>query len=211
MQTFKDFILESQQIYKSNVPSNIYKLCEQLVRHLNYSALKKFSEQDPNRFDISKANEAVFIESFKMANTEYQALSTQDYYASITDKTKWENLSIKEKADFDTQYGDIIIVNKDNKVICYIDIKISDKYFGTVSLGSLVNFKEDGVYICINKQQKQYRIVSHKDLVQVVKDNPDILKAPVEGKSYKGYSVDWEGEKLTSEYFVQGKEIAKFS
>lgn len=208
MKTLKEFILESS--IDAEVPSVVYKICDELVRHLDYSKLKETNDQDPDRFDISKENEQLFIDSFANANTEYTAVSTQDYYNLLNKATKWENLSIKEKADFDTQNGDIIIVDEDNKPLYFIDVKISSGRVGAVSLGSLVNFNENGYYICIDKTNKTAKFVSHKALVSAVKENQKkYLYSPVKGRK-EGYQVKWEGQDLTSEYYIPGKQIMNF-
>jgi len=209
MENLSDFIKESLENYDSGVTSAAYKICDALTRYLDYSKLKETEYDDPKRFDISKSNEQLFIDSFSKANIEYTAVSSQDYYG-MTNKGDWNDLSAKEKSEFDTKNGDIIILDKDQKPIYFIDIKISDKYFGAVSLGSLVNFNKDGYYICVNKSQNQVRYISHKALVDVVKKNEKLLMAPIRGH-YEGYPVKWEGKDLSSEYFIPGKQIAKFN
>jgi hypothetical protein len=210
MKDIKKYINEALEARDAEVSGQEYKICDALTRHVDYSQLKETNDQDPDRFDISKENEQLFIDSFENANTEYTALSTQAYYELTNAKTKWENLSVKEKADFDTQNGDIIIVDKDNKPVYFIDIKISDNYIGAVSLGSLANFNENGIYICVCKKQKLAKFVSHKALVKAVKEEQKKYLKPVVKGRKEGYPIDWEGQKLTSEYFVPGKEIANF-
>ena len=102
----------------------------------------------------------------------------------------------------------VVIMDSDGKPLWFIDVKISDKYLGAVSLGSLVNFNENGIYVCINKSTKDYRIFSHRDLVEIVKADRSLLKEPT--KTYKGYPVEWEGENLTSEWYVKGNDIKNF-
>lgn len=211
MKNLKEFIVESTEKFDSQLSNQFRNFCENLVRNVDYRALKETDEYDPNRFDISKENEQLFIDSFVEANKEFHAISSQEYWAILNPDKKFENLSAKEKADFDTKYGDIIIMNDDNKPICFVDIKISNNYFGAVSLGSLVNFNEDGCYICINKSKQESVFVSHKALVEKVKENQDKFLHPViKGRKYEGYPIKWEGQDLTSEYFVPGNQIAKF-
>lgn len=210
MKNLQKYIIEAIETRDAEVSTNVHKICNELTCHLDYSKLKETNDQDPYRFDISKENEQLFIDSFANANTEYMALSTQDYYNLLNKGTKWENLSTKEKADFDTQNGDIIIVDKDNKPMYFIDIKISSGRVGAVSLGSLANFNENGYYICIDKTNKIATFVSHKALVKAVKENQKkYLYSPVKGRK-EGYSVKWEGQNLKSEYFVPGKQIVNF-
>ena len=210
MKSLQNYIYESQLSFNSEISANIQSLLNDLTNGVNLSKLKEINDEDPNRFDISKENEQLFIDSFANANTEYTALSTQDYYNLLNKATKWENLSVKEKADFDTQNGDIIIVDEDNKPLYFIDVKISSGRVGAVSLGSLVNFNENGYYICIDKTNKTAKFVSHKALVSAVKENQKkYLYSPVKGRK-EGYSVKWEGQDLTSEYYIPGKQIMNF-
>ena len=158
------------------------------------------------RYKISVDIILVFIDNFSKKNNEYAALSTQDYYLSLGENTEWENLSNKEKADFDTKNGDIIIVDKNNKPICFVDIKTSKKYLGAVSLGSLANFNENGYYICICINDKKIKYVSHKALAKAAKENKELLMPVMRGRK-EGYPIKWEGENLTSAYFIPGKKI----
>lgn len=210
MKNLSTFLMESSETKDPEVPSKVYKICENLTRHLDYSKLEETNDYDPDRFDKSKENESLFIESFANSNSGYTALSTQDYYALTQPNNKWENLSTKEKADFDTKNGDIIIVDEDNKPVYFIDIKISADRVGAVSLGSLANFNENGYYICINKTNGQSVYVSHKALVKAVKENQKKYLYPYVRGHKEGYPIKWEGQDLTSEYFVPGKEILKF-
>lgn len=211
MNSLSNYVFEAMKTHDAEVPTKVYKICDELIRHINYSQLKETDDQDPDKFDISEENEQVFIDSFANANIEYTALSTQDYYALTNSNDKWENLSTKEKADFNTQNGDIIIVDENNKPLYFICIKISSDTVGAVSLGSLANFNENGYYICIDKTNKTAKFVSHKALVKAVKDNQNKFLKPVIKGRKEGYPVKWEGQNLTSEYFVPGKEIMKFN
>ena len=206
MKSLQNYIYESQLSFNSEISANIQSLLNDLTNGVNLSNLKEINDEDPNRFDISKENEQLFIDNFSKKNNEYAALSTQDYYLSLGENTEWENLSNKEKADFDTKNGDIIIVDKNNKPICFVDIKTSKKYLGAVSLGSLANFNENGYYICICINDKKIKYVSHKALVKAAKENKELIMPVMRGRK-EGYPVKWEGENLTSGYFIPGKKI----
>ena len=211
MKNLKEYIIESSETFDAKLSSQFRGFCENLVRNVDYSKLKETDEYDPNRFDISKENEQLFIDSFAETNKEFHAISSQEYFAILNPDKKFENLSAKEKSDFDTKYGDIIIIDDNDKPVCFVDIKISNNYFGAVSLGSLANFVEDGCYICVNKSKYESVFVSHKALVEKVKEDQDKFLHPViKGRKYEGYPIKWEGQDLTSEYFVPGNQIAKF-
>ena len=162
-------IKKDTKISKKLEVMDIYKVYDELIRHLDYSKLKETNNQDPNQFEISKENEQLFIDSFANCNTEYTALSTQDYYTLLNKNSKWENLSSKEKNNFYTENGNIVIIDGNNNPLYFIDIEISSRSVGNISLGSLVNFKNDGYYICISKINKFAKFISHKELVNIVK------------------------------------------
>ena len=170
MKNLKTFILESQ--------SEILIIIKRMMGSIDYSKLKSYDgEQDPNKFDIQKENELLLISDIDEG--DFKFVGTGEYYNIETGK-EFDKLSDKEKADYDSKNGDIIVLDKDNNVKFRIDVKISDKYLGAIS---------------------------HKDVVDNVKSENLKLNAPI--NDYKGYDVEWEGEKLTSEYFIKGADLRK--
>ena len=197
MKNLKTFILESQ--------SELLAMIKRMMGSIDYSKLKSHAgEQDPNKFDVQKENELLLISNINEG--DFKFVGTSEYYNIETGKN-FDNLSIKEKADYDSKNGDIIILDKDNNIKFRIDVKISDKYLGAISLGSLTKFDKDGYYLLICKTDKFFKVISHKDVVDNVKSGKLKLNAPI--NKYKGYDVKWEGENLTSEYFIKGADLRK--
>lgn len=197
MKNLKTFILESQ--------SELLAMIKRMMGSIDYSKLKSYAgEQDPNKFDVQKENELLLISNINEG--DFKFVGTNEYYNIETGKN-FDNLSIKEKADYDSKNGDIIILDKDNNIKFRIDVKISDKYLGAISLGSLTKFDNDGYYLLICKTGKFFKVISHKDVVDNVKSGKLKLNAPI--NKYKGYDVKWEGENLTSEYFIKGADLRK--
>lgn len=197
MKNLKTFILESQ--------SELLAMIKRMMGSIDYSKLKSYAgEQDPNKFDVQKENELLLISNINEG--DFSFVGTSEYYNIETGKN-FDNLSIKEKADYDSKNGDIIILDKDNNIKFRIDVKISDKYLGAISLGSLTKFDKDGYYLLICKTGKFFKVISHKDVVDNVKSGKLKLNAPI--NKYKGYDVKWEGENLTSEYFIKGADLRK--
>ena len=195
MKNLKTFILESQ--------SELLAMVKRMMGSIDYSKLKSYDgEQDPNKFDVQKENELLLISNINEG--DFKFVGTSEYYNIETGK-KFDNLSVKEKADYDSKNGDIIILDKDNNIKFRIDVKISDKYLGAISLGSLTKFDNDGYYLLICKTGKFFKVVSHKDVVDNVKSGKLKLNPPK--NNYKGYDVKWEGENLTSEYFIKGADL----
>ena len=199
------FINESIEKYKNNIPQEVKSFCYRMMQGLDYSKLQETNDNDQYRFKKSKENEQLFIDA--LADDSYDFMTTSQYYETLGNSTKWESLSNKEQADFDRKNGDLIIV-KNNKPIYFIDVKISSvgKLIGCVNLGSLAEFNENGYYLCISKNDEKYKIISHKDLVNAVKENPSLIN-PVIKKPYKGFNMTWEGEQMTSEYFIKGNDL----
>lgn len=197
MKNLKTFILESQ--------SELLAMIKRMMGSIDYSKLKSYNgEQDPNKFDVQKENELLLISNINEG--DFKFVGTSEYYNIETGKN-FDNLSIKEKADYDSKNGDIIILDKDNNIKFRIDVKISDKYLGAISLGSLTKFDNDGYYLLICKTGKFFKVISHKDVVDNVKSGKLKLNAPI--NKYKGYDVKWEDENLTSEYFIKGADLRK--
>ena len=197
MKNLKTFILESQ--------SELLAMIKRIMGSIDYSKLKSYAgEQDPNKFDVQKENELLLISNINEG--DFKFVGTSEYYNIETGKN-FDDLSIKEKADYDSKNGDIIILDKDNNIKFRIDVKISDKYLGAISLGSLTKFDNDGYYLLICKTGKFFKVISHKDVVDNVKSGKLKLNAPI--NKYKGYDVKWEGENLTSEYFIKGADLRK--
>ena len=197
MKNLKTFILESQ--------SELLAMIKRIMGSIDYSKLKSYAgEQDPNKFDVQKENELLLISNINEG--DFKFVGTSEYYNIETGKN-FDDLSIKEKADYDSKNGDIIILDKDNNIKFRIDVKISDKYLGAISLGSLTKFDKDGYYLLICKTGKFFKVISHKDVVDNVKSGKLKLNAPI--NKYKGYDVKWEGENLTSEYFIKGADLRK--
>ena len=197
MKDLKTFILESQ--------SEILAIVKRMMGSVDYSKLKSYNgEQDPNKFDVQKENELLLISNIDEG--DFKFVGTDEYYNIETGK-EFDKLSDKEKADYDSKNGDIIVLDKDNNIKFRIDVKLSDKYLGAISLGSLTKFDKDGYYLLICKTGKFFKVVSHKDVIDNVKSGKLKLNAPT--NNYKGYDVEWEGEKLTSEYFIKGADLRK--
>lgn len=111
---------------------------------LDYSALNPYAEEDDlNRFDIQKENGKLIDQAFDEINIKnLEALTTPDFYGLENNGLSFDKLSDKKKAEYGRKNGDIILVNNDEAVY-KIDAKISDKFLGAISLGSVVDFDKD--------------------------------------------------------------------
>ena len=144
-------------------------------------------------FIDEEISQIIALSTYTIAFTDNLLIITFQKYDFLTEQTKQRRILSEEKIKKAFNHKQTIKL-----------------YVGAVSLGSLANFNENGIYICVCKKQKLIKFVSHKALVKAVKeDQKKYLKPVVKGRK-EGYPIDWEGQKLTSEYFVPGKEIANF-
>lgn len=180
-----------------------------LTKNIRYETLRPYKgAQDPHKFDDQTYNADIFIKQFNIDGLT--AMSTLEYYDKyfMRDEKNFNSLTISEKANFDATHGDIIIVDDNGNVKYNIDLKISNKYLGAINLGSLVKFNENGYYILINLTNKQFKILTHKQVVDTVNAQKIRLNPPVKGR-YVGYNVKWNNETLTSEYFLKGVDLSR--
>ena len=171
---------------------------------VNYSKFKYIGISPNEQF--SKYNEKLLIDNF--SHNEYRALTTKEYY-ELAGYGNFMHLANYEMAKFDAEYGDIIIVDKNDKPVCFIDLKIAttSQYVGSISLGSLANFTDEGYYLCVSQHGKKYFIVSHKDIVEMAENDPTII-SPKSTRNYrKGYSVNFAGETRNSEDYIDGSAL----
>ena len=185
------------------INKELKSLVEKMMDGLDYSALKEYDQYDPEKFDKQKDNELLI--AGKLDEDGFKAIGTAEYY-EMTVGGKFKDLNRIEKSEYDTKHGDIIIL-KDEVPVYFIDVKISEKYLGAISLGSLVNFDENGYYLLICTKDRYYKLISHKDVVSAVKKGKLTLNEPVNGRV--GYPVEWENEDKTSEWFIKGNDLKK--
>ena len=196
--------------YSNDVPGDVITICEKIMKNVDLAKLEDTHEGDPNRFNISKSNEELFINAFGEDN-KYTLIGSSKYYELINPKKKWENLSTEEQAKFDRTNGDIIVM-KNDKPIYFIDVKISSvsNFIGSINLGSIKDFTKDGYYLSLNKKTGQYKVLSHASVRKAVFDNDELLNAPIR-KNYQGYEITWNTHshqpKKSSEWFIKGKDL----
>lgn len=207
MKTLLQYICESNNIYSRGINNTIKSICDDLMSGINYSKFKQVYDNTPEQFD--KYNEMILIDNFK--NTSYKAVTTSEYYKLVNNNKKWENLSASEQGKFDKENGDIIILDENNKPVYFIDVKVSTNYnfVGSISVGSLSSFNENGIYLCISKQNKKYLVVTHKDLMTLIKNNPELISNKSELNYRNGDIINFMGEKRNTEDYIKGKDLEK--
>lgn len=203
MKSITEYIQESF----NDINNEVKVICDLLMSGINYGGFKEVKENTPEQFD--KYNEQILIQNFN--HSKYKALTTGEYYdLSFNNPNSWNKLSKKDKTLIDATYGDIIIVDENNKPKYFIDLKVSNTSFvGAVSLGSLSNFIDEGIYLCVSSQSKKYIVVSHKELIDAVKINPRLIYKKSTINNRKGFNVKLNGENYNSEDFVGGKTLEK--
>lgn len=167
-------------------------------------------EGDPDRFAAQDRNAKRLcnvINNNKKYDGSFVALTCAEYY-KLTTGRDFNELSIREKANFDSSNGDIIFVDNAKNALCKVDLKTGTQYLGSVSLGSIVKFDENGLYVCCSIYNGKYAIVSH-EYVKTLALSGKLLPPSVKHK-YKGYPVEFAGRHLTSEYWVSGNNFENY-
>ena len=174
------------------------------------NVIKKFEpykgEDDLERFEAQDRNAQLICSLINDSQKDIKALTVKEYYMKKTGRNPYL-LSKSRWSEFDAQNGDIIFVDNNGNALCKIDLKVSNKYLGAVSLGSIINFDKNGLYLCCNLSNGKYKIVSHYDIEELAIKG--MLAAPDPHKNYKGKSVVFNGQELTDEYFIKGLDIEK--
>ena len=119
-------------------------------------------------FDIAKAQEAELISKLcinPIFNKKYVALTTQQF-------SSYNNILWKPK--YDLENGDIVIVDKQNNPIMFIDLKVAtnNKSHGCVNLKSLLNFgkvQRNHFYLLSNSSGDLIFVSGQKLLKQLLK------------------------------------------
>lgn len=208
MKTLVQYICESNNIYSVNIDNTVKSICDDLMSGIDYSKFKEVKDNTPEQFD--KYNEILLIDNFK--NTSLKAVTTAEYYNLLNNDVKWENLSNTERGKFDKENGDIIILDENNKPVYFIDVKVStsSNFVGAISVGSLSSFNENGIYLCISQQSKKYLVVTHKDVMSLIKNDPKIISDKSERNNRNGSIINFMGEKRNTEDYIKGKDLERY-
>ena len=79
-------------------------------------------------------------------------------------------------------------------------------------MGSLCNFDTKGIYVCLCKDTKDYRIVSHEVIYKLASNKTFKINEPMHSEG-EGYDVRfggiYGGKTYKSECFIKGIDIEK--
>jgi len=189
---------------KDNVDQNLFKIVKSAISKVKFTDFIATKENDADRFEKQDANAEMICNAY--TGEEYKLLTAKQYYKESTGKDA-DSLSVSEWAKFDAENGDIIIVDKDNKPVYHIDLKVGKDFYGAVSLASIVRFKKDGYYLCIKLADKSFKLVSHKAVEELAEKG--FLHEPND-KQTTTKELEWNGKKLTTTHFVKGLDIYKY-
>lgn len=137
---------------------------ENAMSSIDYSMLKKIDQRDINRFNISSENEEYICSLIEDSNV----VSVRKFYFILNGKD-YNTQSVYEKSNFGAKYGDIVFCDGKNFKDA-IDIKIGETMFGAVSVHSIKCF-EGSTYLCINKAEKSFIVLSAKKLYNALSDD----------------------------------------
>lgn len=156
------------------------------VRNVVQKLVPKLSELDTIRTEEN--NVAKICDELKSELELYDVMTLDEYYSENKNK-------FKSKTDCALRAGNIILRNINNKKEYHFYIKVSKKFFGEISMNSIVNFDEDGYYIFAIKSTKTVRIVDHSRVISGIKlgdlrvnqysDNENSTLIKFNGKNYR--------------------------
>ena len=156
------------------------------VRNVVQKLVPKLSELDTIRTEEN--NVAKICDELKSELELYDVMTLDEYYSENINK-------FKSKTDCALRAGNIILRNINNKNEYHFYIKVSKKFFGEISMNSIVNFDEDGYYIFAIKSTKTVRIVDHSRVISGIKlgdlrvnqysDNENSTLIKFNGKNYR--------------------------
>lgn len=156
------------------------------VRNVVQKLVPKLSELDTIRTEEN--NVAKICDELKSELELYDVMTLDEYYSENMNK-------FKSKTDCALRAGNIILRNINNKKEYHFYIKVSKKFFGEISMNSIVNFDEDGYYIFAIKSTKTVRIVDHSRVISGIKlgdlrvnqysDNENSTLIKFNGKNYR--------------------------
>lgn len=156
------------------------------VRNVVQKLVPKLSELDTIRTEEN--NVAKICDELKSELELYDVMTLDEYYSENINK-------FKSKTDCALRAGNIILRNINNKKEYHFYIKVSKKFFGEISMNSIVNFDEDGYYIFAIKSTKTVRIVDHSKVISGIKlgdlrvnqysDNENSTLIKFNGKNYR--------------------------
>lgn len=156
------------------------------VRTVVQKLVPKLSELDTIRTEEN--NVAKICDELKSELELYDVMTLDEYYSENINK-------FKSKTDCALRAGNIILRNINNKKEYHFYIKVSKKFFGEISMNSIVNFDEDGYYIFAIKSTKTVRIVDHSRVISGIKlgdlrvnqysDNENSTLIKFNGKNYR--------------------------
>lgn len=126
------------------------------VRTVVQKLVPKLSERDTIRTEEN--NVAMICDELKSELELYDVMTLDEYYS--------ENMTkFKSKTDCALRAGNIILRHIHNKKEYHFYLKVSKKFFGEISMNSIVNFDKDGYYIFAIKSTKTVRIVDHSRVI----------------------------------------------
>lgn len=200
MKNLVQFIKESSNNMPSELPEEMVKAVGAVMTACRKVYNKLVYTKD---FEINKKNEKLIIDYIndKKLCSEFTFMNTVDYYEKVFNPgEKW-----KTNPAFDAQYGDIIVLDETGSEVVYIDLKLGNKYFGSISYGSLTQFEEAGVYVCVNLSTGSVKGITHKKVCDYLEEHPEFLEPKSSKNTSQSKEINGFLGKHNSEDYVQGK------
>lgn len=157
----------------SNKLNDINGILSQII-NCKFNFTKSHTDNKQDRITIAKKQEREVISVLAPELPGYEILSCEEWC---------ERMKLNYSPKIDSFYGDIMIVDENDKTIYNIDLKVGSKdYVGTPDALSLSNFgnvsvKEAGIfiYLCCNENGNSNVIISHDKLFNIQKRGKFII------------------------------------
>ena len=199
MKNLVNYIKESS----NNVPNKLSEETAKAVGAVMTACKKVYHKLVYTKdFEVNKKNEKLIIDYINDNKLcpEFTFMNTVDYYEKVFNPgEKW-----KTNPAFDAQYGDIIVLDETGSEVVYIDLKLGNKYLGSVSYGSLTQFEVTGVYVCINLSNGSVKGITHKKLRDYLEEHPEFLEKKSTKNTSRSKEINGFLGKHDSEDYVQG-------
>ena len=138
-------------------------------KYLSKLNLKGMPNSDNSDYEVGHNQEEFIVSKLNEFYPEYTWITSKKYYKDSYDTKK------------DLIDGDILGL-KDNDIKFYIDVKVASKnvdkkYFGVISLNSVLNFgNENHYYLCVNNDGSNFIIKKSSEIKELFNNTEKCLK-----------------------------------
>lgn len=168
-------------------------------KYLSKLNLKGIPNSDNPEYEVGHNQEEFIVSKLNEFYPEYDWITSKKYYKDSYNTKK------------DLIDGDILGL-KDNNIKFYIDVKVASdnvdkKYFGVISLNSILNFgNENHYYLCVNNDGSNFIIKKSSEIKQLFNNTKKCLKK-TKGDNRDNF-IKKELNKYIDKYIDQTEDVS---